>query len=190
MSVSTPEMLQFAAFIGEQEGFDPFAVDVPASPAEAEWRVWWEELPALEAGHGAAIRRAAQERQRIPNPSRHVWLDPPEFEHWSDLPALQELCRRHWPAFKDGWDREKPLLAEQERRQTEALGLQRMVRDALRQAGKRGADFTLVVTFVRWPPGYQRPVDANHLVLGVSYLEPAHLADLRGLLSARIAALV
>lgn len=164
-----PELLQFAAFVGEREGFAPPPDGIPRSAAEAGWRQWWDEVPR-------------QIRAGIP-------IDWPAFDSLADRPALRALCQAHWDAFLQEWQREKPVDIQRQLAQVRAMPVQEMVAARERELGRPARDFTLRLDFTRWPDEYHREVSGSHLVLGRAFLEPSHLSALRRLVAARLEAL-
>ena len=169
--VDVPEVLQFAAYIGEREGFASPGSRPPCQPAEAEWTDWWNSLvtQAVESA-GPAI-------------------DPPEFHSLAARPHLRDLCGRYWGDFADDWRETKMPLARRVQDQVLALSLQDIVREREKALGRRVSDFSLRLDFVRWPRDYRWDVSDRHVVLGVAYLEAGQVGATRAIVAARIAQL-
>lgn len=188
MMIDLPTHLQFAAYIGQREGFTAATQPQPTTQAEQEWRAWWEGLPAMLralAEWTDQDSRDAQRQSRVVPPVGFV-LDPPDFRQFDDRPALGDLCRHHWAGFAREWDRVKPSLVALLQAQLTAVRVQELVRQCQRAAGKRTHPFTLRVDFVGWPHEYERVEADNHLVLGAAYLTTARTDDLRALLRTRV----
>lgn len=183
--------LQFAAYIGQHQGFEPTGESSPASRVEEEWRQWWDSLPAVFAdAQEESLRLLKAGERHPPELIANIFLDPPEFERMADWPELQLLCRSYWDAFHPEWNREEMLLARRQFEQHRELGIQKIVKECARQAGHKPRPFRLRLDFTRWPADYQRVVSGNHLVLGIGYLDDARIDDLRALLRSFIARLV
>ncbi len=177
VNVDAPMLLQFASYVGEQEGFSPRQTDgrPQASPAEAEWQDWWESVvldPTDLEASAALFARA------------------PEFEPLAAKPLLREICRSRWDGFLKSWRTGKPTLVERLEAQTGPLAMHEIVRQQERRLGRRSRDFRWRLCFVWWPESYLRDVSASPTVLGAGYLEPSRLADLRALVHDRIVPLV
>ena len=181
-----PEYLQLSGTIAQQEGFQPGADTRTATLVETQWLMWWESLMLPPAGFAMLPNQT--------DPWRRVNYDPPDFTRLAHWPAIQALCRRHYPAFHQHWgtiggdkDPMTVLLHEQLTR----VRVDRIVNACAAAAGKReSAPFDLTVDFVVWPADYERVSSDTYVVLGKQYLEPEQVESLRELLRSSIAKLV
>ncbi len=191
MNIDFPIPLQFAAYIGQHQGFAPTADAGAASRVEAEWRQWWDSLPAVFAEAQEESLRLLKAGERYPPELiANIFLDPPEFERMANWPELQLLCRSYWDTFHPEWNREKMRLARRQVEQHRELGVQKIVKECARQAGHKPRPFRLRLDCTCWPTDYRRVVSGNHLVLGIGYLDDARIDNLRALLRWHIAGLV
>jgi hypothetical protein len=174
VSIDMPYGLQLPAYVGRQEGFAaPAGQDQPpGSPAEADWREWWE-LAIAHVGD--------------PDYLVAMYANPPEFDGLADRPLLQELCRRHWDGFREDSKRRKPDLTMHA--ELRGLDVNGIVKGQERRLGRRVQPFKFRLDFTHWPSGYHRDVTDGHTVLGAGYLEPDRLGDLREIVEARISRL-
>lgn len=206
----TPEALQFGAFVGHEEGFAPTNPAEAAVGADARledaWRGWWEGLVGRTFGaHFDAVskeapvppheRTAELQTARMREAMRRAQLDfyPPAFPELAQLPALQELLQRHWPAFQGRWNAPGGWKAELEEPQPALIGainLRQIVAECARQAGHVAAPFSLRIDLLWWPEDYERRVSAEQLVLGLGFLQPENRPALEERLHQAIAALV
>lgn len=185
MTIDIPEILQFAAYVAQREGFADTGDGKPPYLGQSEWREWWDLLLAQ-------IREPAG-----------LAVDAPDFQSLTAKPRLRELCQRHWAEFIREWSKVKPQLIQLQMAQLGALKLHDIVRDAERSMHRRARPFSLRIDFVcwprydpndqmyrGWPQDYRRLAAEDHLVLGISYLETARLDDLRAIVQMQVARLV
>ncbi|MCL5997163.1 MAG: hypothetical protein M1546_14070 [Chloroflexi bacterium] len=182
-----PEYLQLSGIIAQQEGFRLDGGAPPVSPAEAEWRAWWESLLIPQPENVATTSEWG-------NPWLRVNYDPPTFTRLARWPAVQALCQRHFPTFHQHWGTvggDKLPMANQLGEQLRRVRIDKIVKICAATAGKReSAPFKLTVDFVVWPPDYRRIISDTYVVLGKRYLDPAQATTLRGLLQELVARLV
>ncbi len=104
ITTDVAELLQFAAYIGEHEGFVSEEDAPSGSQAETEWRRWWHELPHLlgdlEADSRRSIRGSADAAIEESVLTDRLWPEPHEFPQFEDRPHLQQLFRRYWDEFQ------------------------------------------------------------------------------------------
>jgi hypothetical protein len=81
-SLDFPEEIQFASYIGQQEDFTLEVEGDAKSPAEIEWRSWWERL----ISHLPAKQEAMQQGN---DPRTVTEFDPPAFNTLEAIPGLQ-----------------------------------------------------------------------------------------------------
>jgi hypothetical protein len=199
ISWDIPEALQFSAYIGQQEAFSFVETDAPHSEAEREWQVWWRGLPDRLFTYHADMDHLFRSRAHLSpaelwrqiGPPDSFDYEPPDFDGLSEQPALQALCRRHWPDFQRRWEIEKPEFIAKMREQGGTVREERIVRSCVRAADKTmSAPFFLRLDFVRWPEAYRRQHSLQHIVLGVQHLEATSVEQLRAIITAAVAKLV
>jgi hypothetical protein len=182
-----PEYLQLSSYIAQQEGFRLDADSPSASAAKAEWRAWWESLFIPPATH-IAIHPDRN------NPWLRVNYDPPGFTRLAHWPAVQVLCRQHFPTFHRHWGTvggEKEPMSRRMSEQLQRVRMERIVKACAAVAGKReSAPFDLTVNFVLWPDDFHRVISDTYLVLGRQFLDVERVVALRAILQEFIARLV
>jgi hypothetical protein len=185
-----PQSLQFCAFVGEHEGFSVLDDGAAYSPLEAHWRQWWEALIAetdekfrmtLEWAPPLGrdvIRQVAAQRSLY---------DPPTFPHLKDRSALRERCLFYWRPFARSWNDIEREFYSKLTVLLPGLSFDRTVEDGLRLLGKQSnARYVLRLTFVRWPPVYQRHISLQHVMLATRYLDADMIAALEDIVASSI----
>ncbi len=187
VSLDFPEELQFASYIAQQEGFTLEEGGDAKSPAEIEWRGWWERL----INHLPAKQEAMH--QGI-DPRTVTEFDPPAFTSLEAIPGLQTICKKHWPMFHQHWGTvggQKMPNVEKLLEQLRRVPLDQIVKECLKEAGKTGSDpFNLRVDFVQWPARYVYQVSDQHVILGAQFVESEHINELTMILKTTICPLV
>src|SRR5262249_19882347 len=108
----------------------------PRTSTEAAWRAWWEALPVRMVGiHLEQLAREAVDVgpynlfSRI-EPRLLLRYDSSGFASLADIFDLQELCRRHWPAYQRSWTMvggEEMALTGRLHERVQRLSLNRLV---------------------------------------------------------------
>ncbi|HEX2911606.1 MAG TPA: hypothetical protein VH186_12420 [Chloroflexia bacterium] len=192
VSFDLPEVLEFASYIGQQEGYNPEQSAVPASTAEAEWREWWLQVPELNMQFMTSWQELI--KANPPDYSKMQGLvppfDSPDFNSFSTRPALKALLHKHWDSFLKIRSRNgaKPTIAQFSEK-VRKIQVQKFVQE-LEGVNKRQANpFKLKIYFVPWPENYERIAAPDLMVLSTSYLNRGREKDFEGLLRAQISKL-
>ena len=182
-----PEELQFASYIAQWEDFTLGEGGDAKSPAEIEWRGWWERL----ISHLPAKQEAM--RQGI-DPRTVTEFDPPAFNSLEAISGLQTICRKHWLAFHQHWGTiggQKMPNVEKLLEQLRRVPINQIVKEYVKEAGKtRSNPFNLRVDFVHWPARYLHRASDQHVILGAQFVEPEHTDELTTILKTTICPLV
>lgn len=190
-------ILNFAAFIGSQEGFDPSELGQSTNPAEKEWQEWWLSLPASEAERMAYFQEAARISPYKLNPilmqksnPANYGFNPPEFSAMpEDKSALKELCLKYWPQFHIWSKQEEQKYRGKTKGFPERIKLHQIITGIEKANGRKAKPFKLQLDFVYWPENYLRVISDNHLVMMMPYGSPEKEKKLAGLLQSYIAKL-
>lgn len=186
-SLDFPEELQFASYIAQQEGFAMEDGGDAKSPAEIEWRSWWERLINQLPAKQEAMRQGI-------DPRTVTEFDPPAFTSLEAIPGLQTLCRKHWLAFNQYWGTvggQKMPNVEKLLKQLQRVRLDQIVKECMKEVGKtRSNPFSLRVDFVQWPAQYLHRASDHHVILGAQFVEPEYTDELTAILKTTICPLV
>jgi hypothetical protein len=187
VSLDFPEELQFASYIAQREDFTLGEEGGAKSPAEIEWRSWWDRL----VSHLPAKQEAM--RQGI-DPRTVTEFDPPAFNSLEAMPGLQTICEKHWPMFHQHWGTVGGQMTpnmEKLLKQLQRVRLDQIVKECMREVGKTKSNpFKLRVDFVQWPARYLYRASGQHVVLGAQFVEPEHIDELTTILKTTICLLV
>lgn len=191
MSFDTPEVLEFAAFIGKSENFNPYPDSTPKSQVEAQWREWWLTVPQqyinTKDSYVQAVKnkeqtgRFDQELLQRGHPKNFHW-DPPEFSSLSDTPELKKLCLKYWPQYHKPTYPEFIEFVQKQERQINRLETNKAIQEIEQQKGRQITFFRLNVQWVSWPTDYKLELSENLLILGTDYAEPSRLEELKTIL--------
>jgi len=182
-----PEELQFAGYIAQQADFRLGEVINAQSPAEIEWRAWWDDLINSRLDVSDAL-------SKLVDPRPFLKYDPPNFNIFEKVPALQMLCRQHWFEFDRQWGfvgGKKEPTTKQLIKQINQLRCDKIVKECVKEMGKIDCrPFHLQVDFVLWPKNYQNHVSNQHIILGAQFIQPPYVDELITILRAIICSLV
>ncbi len=184
MSFDFPEELQFAAYLGRENGFRGDNQAAGSSQSEREWRTWWDDLPTRRFAALFAVQHWA-------DPRTVSGYAPPEFANLANLPALQALCLAQWPAFQQTWAGEKRLSVNKMNEQLQRIRIQDIVATAAKATGKNGNPvFYFMADFVIWPENHLHVVSRHHMVFGAQYAEPGQVDKLRDIVAEHVSRII
>ena len=184
MSFDFPLELQFAAYLGQENGFSAEIQTAQPAQTEREWRAWWDDLPTRRFATMFAMEHWADSRTVS-------GFAPPDFANLANMPALQALCLAQWPVFQQAWDGQNQVSASKLRQQTQRIRIQEIVADAAKATGKKGNPLLYFMgDFVIWPDDYLREVSKHHLVFGAQYAEPGQAERLRKLVAEHVSRII
>jgi hypothetical protein len=177
VTVDIAESLQFAAYIGEKEGFHITEQDV-TSKNELEWLHWWQSLPTQEAAFsdsfGNYMKAQGTGQPDLsgikPIIEEFAWF-PPNFGNLDSHPELQALLRQNYDEFLRTATRPKMEMVIASETILHKAHTRNLAQEGARLKGKSEPEaFRLRIDFVRWPKDYKREISATHVVLGSAYL--------------------
>jgi hypothetical protein len=187
VSLDFPEELQFASYIAQREGFTLEDEGDAKSPAEIEWRSWWDRLVSYLPAKQEAMRQGI-------DPRTVTEFDPPAFTSLEAIPGLQTICKKHWPMFHQHWGTvggQKMPNMEKLLEQLQRVRLDQIVKECLKEVGKtRSNPFNLCVDFVQCLARYQHRASDQHVILGAQFVEPEYTDELTMILKTTICLLV
>jgi hypothetical protein len=190
ISLGDPQLLQFVAYIGSQEGFDPLESGQPQTEAETQWKEWWLAFPEMEAERMTHFQTLV--KNLVASTPRKAFtsnfgFDPPDFSSvQEDRKALRELFIKYWPQFQVWYAKERNKFRGGGIKLPERLGLHQLIKEIEQTNGRTAKPFELKIDFVYWPENYLRFVSDNFVVItspdGIAERETALKELLRSLI--------